>query len=78
MNKLIEIRKRLGVSQGALAAALGVSQGAISHCECGRQEVMPDFARKLIRYAAAKGVSVTFDDIYEVGDQVQPDRNEAA
>lgn len=64
MSNLQSIRKRLGVSQVELASALGVSQGAISHCECGRQEVMPEMARGLIRFAAERGVRVSFDDVY--------------
>lgn len=64
MSNLQHIRKRLGVSQNELASAIGVTQGVISHCEVGRQEVMPNMARMVIDFAAAKGVVITFDDVY--------------
>ena len=64
MNNLKSIREQLGVSQAAIADALGLSQGNISHCECGRQELMPDVARRLIEYAQKNGIEITFDDIY--------------
>lgn len=64
MNNLKSIRDRLGVSQVALAEAIGMSQGNISHCECGRQELMPDAARRLILFAKERGHDLTFDDVY--------------
>lgn len=66
MNNVQTIRKRLGLSQAAFADAIGVSQGNISHIEQGRQEVMPALAREIIKAAAAKGLELTFDDIYRV------------
>ena len=66
MNKVFEIRTRLGLSQRALADALALSQGNVSHYECGRQEVPPDVARRLISFAESRGEALTFDDIYSV------------
>ena len=66
MNKILEIRTKLGLSQRALADALALSQGNVSHYECGRQEVPPDVARRLISFAESRGESLTFDDIYSV------------
>lgn len=66
MNNVQNIRKRLGLSQTAFAEAIGVSQGNVSHIEQGRQEVMPALAREIIKVAAAKGLELTFDDIYRV------------
>ena len=64
MNNVQTIRKRLGLSQAALAAAVGVTQGNISHIEQGRQEVTPSVARRIIAVAADRGVPLGFDDIY--------------
>jgi putative transcriptional regulator len=66
MNKILEIRTKLGLSQRALADALALSQGNVSHYECGRQEVPPDVARRLIAFAESQGAALTFDDIYSV------------
>ena len=64
MNNILQIRKRLGLSQVAFGEAIGVSQGNVSHYEQGRQEVPPDVARRVIAAAEAFGQAVTFDDIY--------------
>ena len=64
MNNILQIRKRLGLSQVAFGEAIGVSQGNVSHYEQGRQEVPPDVARRVIAAAEALGHAVTFDDIY--------------
>lgn len=64
MNNILQIRKRLGMTQEAFGAAIGVSQGNVSHYEQGRQEVPPDVARRVISAAEAVGQVVTFDDIY--------------
>ena len=63
MNTIQNIRKKLGVTQAALASGLGVSQGNISHYERG-QTVPPEVASRLIKFARSLGVSVSFDDIY--------------
>ncbi len=64
MNNILQIRKRLGLSQATFGEAIGVSQGNVSHYEQGRQEVPPDVARRVIAAAEALGQVVTFDDIY--------------
>lgn len=67
-NNLKLIRERLGLSQAALAEKIGVSQGNISHCEKQAQEVSPEMARRIVALAAERGVDVSFDDIYDVGE----------
>jgi transcriptional regulator with XRE-family HTH domain len=64
MHNLLSIRKRLGVSQADLGEALGLSQGNVSHYECDRQPIPPDVARRIIKLAAERGHTVSFDDIY--------------
>ncbi len=63
MNNVKHIRQILGLSQADLGKAIGVSQGNVSFYELG-QEVPPKVARKLIDVAKAKGVDISFDDIY--------------
>lgn len=63
MNNFQQIRSRLQLSQSELAEALDMSQPNISKYENG-QEVSPETARKLVRLATERGVSVSFDDIY--------------
>jgi putative transcriptional regulator len=64
MSKFKAIRDRLKVTQEVLADGIGCTQGLVWQMEHGAT-VMPDTAQKLIAYAATKGLSITFDDIYE-------------
>ncbi|WP_080937147.1 helix-turn-helix transcriptional regulator [Burkholderia plantarii] len=63
-NNIKQIRRWLDLSQAAFASAIGVTQGCVSHYECGRQDVSPNVARRIIALASGRGVAVTFDDIY--------------
>lgn len=63
MSTIKAIRGRLGVSQAELASGIGCSQSNVSFYEKG-QVVTPDAARKLIAFAAERGLSLTFDHIY--------------
>lgn len=69
MNKVLAIRKRLGLSQHGLASCIGKTQGVISNVEVGRQDLMPEDARRIILYAMSVGIELTFDDIYECSDR---------
>ncbi|MDY0046041.1 MAG: helix-turn-helix transcriptional regulator [Thauera propionica] len=69
MNTIQTIRKRLGMTQVEFASAIGVTQGNVSHIEQGRQEITPAVARRVIDVAAARGLVVTFDDIYRLAHQ---------
>lgn len=64
MSTIQIIRKRLGLTQAALASGIGVTQGNISHYERG-QTIPPEVASRLIRYAEPLGVVLSFDDIYK-------------
>lgn len=64
MNIFQSTREALNLSQEELGTGLGLSQGAISHWECDRTTPTPEQARKLIEFAVARGVKLSFDDIY--------------
>ena len=64
MSKIKFIRKKLGLTQSALAEGIGVTQGNICHYEKRGQTVPPSVAARLVNFAAAKGLHLTFDDIY--------------
>jgi len=66
-SNIHQIRNLLGLTQAAFAEAIGVTQGNVSHYEQGRQEVSPGVARRIIAACAQRGITVTFDDIYTVG-----------
>jgi putative transcriptional regulator len=63
MNRISHIRAQLAVTQKALADVLQVSQGNVSHYERG-QSMPPEVAKRLITFAAERGHSLSFDDIY--------------
>ena len=63
MNRIKTIRGQLGLTQAALAEALGCTQGNIFHYERG-QTVPPEVAKKLIGFAAASGLVLTYEDVY--------------
>lgn len=63
MNNIRDIRLRLRLTQSALAEGLEVTQGNVSLYEKG-QTVPPDVARRLITFAATRGLALTFDDVY--------------
>lgn len=63
MKPISQIRSDLGLSQAELAAGIGVTQGNVSHYEKG-QTIPPDVAAKLITFAAKRGLTLTFDDVY--------------
>lgn len=77
MSTILEIRKRLGVTQKAFAEGIGVTQGNVSFYERSQQTVPPKVAAKLIAYAAALGHVVTFDEIY-AGELATPSPAEPA
>lgn len=63
MSTIKSIRERLGVTQSALAEELGCSQGNVGHYEKG-QTVPPDVAKRLIAFAAERGMELTMDQVY--------------
>ncbi|MGX5661596.1 helix-turn-helix domain-containing protein [Diaphorobacter nitroreducens] len=70
MHNLKSIRERLGLTQQALATGIGCTQGNVGHYERG-QTLPPDMARKVIDFAASRGVPLTFDHIYGDGTLVE-------
>lgn len=67
MSTLKTIRDRLAVTQATLAEVMGCTQGNVSFYEKG-QTVPPEAAKRLIDYARAKGLEITFDHIYGVAE----------
>ena len=63
MNRIKEIRERMGMTQSALADALGCTQGNVGHYEHG-QVLRPDRAERLIAEAAKRGLKLTLDQVY--------------
>jgi putative transcriptional regulator len=63
MNQISTIRAQLGVTQSAMADGLGVTQGNVSNYEHG-QKMPPDVAARLIVYAKARNLLLTYDDVY--------------
>lgn len=63
-NNIRNIRERLGLSQTTFADAIAVSQASVSNYEGGRQEVLPEVARRVIAAALERGVKISFDDVY--------------
>ena len=64
MNPFRHLRKKLGLSQANLAAAIGVKQVTISNYEADTVLPSPSAAASLIKHAASRGVVVTFDELY--------------
>jgi len=63
MNNIRAIRLHLGLTQAALAAGMGVTQGNVSLYEHGQPPSL-DAARRLIEFAAERGLRLTFDHIF--------------
>jgi putative transcriptional regulator len=57
------IRERLGATQHEMADALGCTQANVSLLDKG-QTVLPATARKLIEFAAARGLALTMNHVY--------------
>lgn len=75
MSQIRLIRKRLGLSQASMADAMGCSQSNVSFYEKG-QTVPPETAKKLLSFAALKGLCITYDHVY--GNAELPEPAEAA
>lgn len=63
MNHVKEIRLTLGLSQQALGRGIGCTQGNIFHYERG-QTLPPDMAKRVIDFAASRGLPLTMGQIY--------------
>lgn len=80
MNEVKAIRERLGVTQTELGAAIGCTQGNVGHYERG-QTLPPEAAKRLIGFAASRGLALTLDQIYglqPLGDVPAADSTPAA
>ena len=64
VNKLLQLRQTIGISQAELAKQLGVSAGNISHVETGKQSLSLDLAKELIRFCSSKNLTVSLDDLF--------------
>jgi putative transcriptional regulator len=63
-NNLKAIRKLLKLSQAELAKLIGCTQSNIGHYESKGQRIRQEIAQRIVAVAKAKGVSITFEDIY--------------
>lgn len=64
MNAFLEARKRLNITQRAMADALGVSRSAISMYETGQRAPEMPQAWKLLDLCRAHRVRMTLEDVY--------------
>ncbi len=64
MNNIKNIRERLGLTQSALAKGIGCTQGNVGHYENKNQTIPPDVAKRLIAFAAKRGLTISYEDIY--------------
>jgi predicted transcriptional regulator len=71
-NNLRAIRTRLAVRQEDLAREIGYTQANIGHIERGEQTLLPSVAAKVIEFAAKRGITVTYDDLYVVAEESPP------
>lgn len=63
MSRIKEIRERLGLTQEDFAKGIGCTQGNVGHYERG-QTFPPDRAERLIEFASARGLRLSFDHVY--------------
>lgn len=63
MNQVKAIRELLGVTQTTLGDGIGCTQANVGHYEKG-QSVPVEAAKKLIDFAATKGVRLSLDQVY--------------
>lgn len=66
MNNLRSIRKRLGLTQGAVTKVIGGTQGSISLYETGERAFPVDKALLLVEEGRKMGIVFSLDDIYAV------------
>jgi putative transcriptional regulator len=64
MNSLIDLRKRLSLSQAELGSAIEVNQSAISQYERGEIAMNPDVALRLIDFARSRGIEIAMETLY--------------
>lgn len=63
MHNLKSIRQRLGVTQQVLAMGIGCTQGNVANYERG-QTLPPGMAKRVIDFAAGKGLVLTMGQLY--------------
>ena len=64
MNNLRAIRKRMGLTQTALAKLIGCTQGNIGHYENKNQTIKPEVAQRILAVAKERGLNISYEDIY--------------
>ncbi|ADC57670.1 MULTISPECIES: helix-turn-helix transcriptional regulator [Klebsiella pneumoniae complex] len=64
MNKLRDIREKIGLTQIELATELRVTKGAICHYENGRRNLSAQQCREILSVFNKHGADVGFDDLF--------------
>lgn len=64
MSRILEIRKRLRLTQAEFGEAIGCSQGNVGFYERGDQKFPVLRANTLIDFAARRGLRLTLDQVY--------------
>lgn len=70
-NRLLDIRKRLGMTQEQLADELGITQANVSHIETEKQILTLGNASALVGVCAKRGIVIGLDDIFIYPQQAQ-------
>lgn len=64
MNKLKNLRLKVGMTQSELASLAGYTAGAISHYERGRRKLNLSGCRVIIDILNSRGANVGIDDLF--------------
>ncbi len=64
MVVIVDIRKKLGLTQGQMGARLGCTQGAVSNYEQRTRELSIGVARQYLTLAREARLKTTLDEIF--------------
>lgn len=64
MNRLKDIRARIGITQSGLAEMAGCTKGAISHYEKGRRQLTLQRCQRIVEIFNMLGFKCSLDDVF--------------